>query len=256
MKNLVISLIAYKDVNLEWLKTLKKNLDAAIIISFDEPNDLNFTQFCDSYLINESRLGFGKNRRISMILAREFGEYCIITDGDGQFPLDSLKMVMKLLLQDKWDVIIPQRKNRNLKMKYQDKILNRLPFEQFEATCALKILNNNELNSNFDAQPGLYGFKNEITNLILPNDKDWLADFEITLKAIQLTKYRLIDVEINHSVQEITHFSIEDQLKKLKRIATCYKLDLKKIYETNQSLFPHLENELMEKILVKLTKED
>jgi len=256
VRNLTIALIAYKNINLDWLKLLKKKLNARIVISFDEPENLDFTQFCDNYLINDSRLGFGKNRRMSMILARELGEYCMITDGDGQFPLNSLEIVKELLFQDKWEIIIPQRKNRNLKMKYQDKILNRLPFEQFEAACAIKILNNPNLTLDFDAQPGLYGFKSEITELILPEDKNWLADFEITLKAIRYATFRFADVEIDHSVQEITHFSIEDQLKKLKRIAKCFNLDLTKVYHETQNLFPNFEKKIMKEILSKLNEND
>ncbi len=255
MKQIAIALIAYKEVNLTWLKKLKENFKATIILSFDEPKSWIFTKFCDNFLVNSQHLGFGKNRRMSMLLASEFGEYCLITDGDGQFPMPSLEKVLDILQSDHWDVVIPQRQNRSLKMEYNGKIVDRINFERLEAICAKKVLNKNDLGDNFDAQPGLYGFKRNCVHSILPKDKDWLADFEITINAIQKTKHVFTNVEIDEMVQEKTTFSIDNQLKKFERIARCYNINIGEIYEQNRFLFTEFEQEIMKLILSRLKKE-
>jgi hypothetical protein len=254
--DICISIIAYKTINLDWLKELRESINAHIIIIIDDPEDNNFKQYCESYLINSHSIGFGKARRLSMMLGSEYCEYCITTDGDGQYPIKSIEKLIKTLTEKNTDIVIPQRIKRKVELNYKSKKIDRRQFEKLETLCALEILKNKQLDINLDTQPGMFGFRSSIINKIIPDDSGWLADFEITIKALKETNYILIYLPIDIEVQCKTNFTIKSQIKKLKRIKNIFKIDIKRIFEKEKEIFETPEVHLIDKILMNLYKEE
>jgi len=192
-----------------------------------------------------------------MLLASEFSKFCIVTDGDGQYPLESIQKLKSKISKNTHDVVIPQRINKKILIEYNNMFLNREQFELLETLCALDIIKNTKLNYDLDAQPGMFGFRSSRIQDIIPKNSGWLTDFEITVNAILKTNYCFLSLYIDEFAQEITTFSIKDQIEKFKRLIEIHNLDLNIIFKNNKNLFKNPEKELIEKILKELYhKED
>ncbi len=229
------------------MKELRK-INAYITLIIDEPENRDFEVYCDHFLINKKRIGFGKARKLSLLLASEFSEYCIVTDGDGQYPIESIKQVLEELYLNKFEVIIPQRINKKLLLNFSGTLIDRNGFELLENLCALEMFKKKS-NIIIDVQPGMFGFKSSIIQKILPEDNEWLADFEITTKAINDTNYQLINVPINEEIQLSTSFSLKSQINKIKNLIETKKCNVSNILEKNKNLFKDSEIKIIEDIL-------
>jgi len=253
LKELAIVVMAHERINIEWLKELRKQINADFLAVVDAPKNTRFKHYCEHYLINAQALGFGKARRVSMLLGSEFGRYCIVTDGDGQYPAESVFQVSEELLGRKWEIVIPQRINRKLFVRYQNKILDRTQFELLENLCALSLVPDQNFSPDFDVQPGMIAFKSSIVRRILPNDIEWLADLEVIVNAIRRTRYHPLPVIISPEAQGRSTFSWDAQVRKFMRLSDYLGSDLKEIYDKNYSLFKNPEKQIIEKILKSLT---
>lgn len=253
MKNLVLVGMSHKQFNRKWLENISSELDCKILGLIDNFEDFSFMEYCD-YIFSkkEGSLGFGKSRRISMKLGSELEKYCIITDGDGQYPIGSIKKAIDYILSNSVDVVIPQRKNKKLVLEKNSKILNRTPFEKLESIFALEEVNIEDLPKNIDAQPGLFAFKSSIVEKLLPKESGWLADWEITVNALKSTNYKLLPLSIDPSVQSESSFTWDNQLRKLRRFRKITDFNLKEVYHKNIEIFEEQEKKIIEEALSSL----
>ena len=250
LRQVTVSIISLKTINISWLREVREQMKDTLLIIFDIPKDTHFTKYCDHYLINPKKMGFGKARRLSMLLGSELNEYCVVTDGDGQYPLESLIKIKKEILKGKSEVIIPQRMNKQLIVNLSGKTYDRRQFELLENLCLLSILKNDSVSYSFDSQPGLFAFKSSIVEKILPDDTGWLADWEITMKAIRNTKYSFLDLMISPQIQEKSVFRWRSQIEKFYQISQL--VDIKEIFYQNLNLFKNPEKNLIMDTLEKI----
>jgi hypothetical protein len=250
MKRLSIGIIAYKTVNIAWLKQLSEKLDAHIVVCIGKPQTYEFSEYCNSYLLNRERISFGKNRKLSMILASELGEECIVTDGDGQYSVDSIKKVANELLKDEFEAIIPQRINRMLILRIGDQVYDRSQLELFENLCIFDQINKKGLDfSKIDLQPGMFGFKGSICKKILPYESDWLTDLDISIKVINKTKYKMLPLSIDEKVQEKSLFSIKDQKIKFLKLSDIFDVNLREVFIKHEKKINIKERKLIKNII-------
>ena len=234
----VIAIMGLHNINQNWLNDLQKEIPSAkYILIIDEPHISWKKLKYDHCFVSQKRQGFGGSRKTSMLLASRFGSFCVVTDGDGQYYPETIKEILSRLITLKKEIIIPQRMNRKLLVNIDGEIIDRSSIELFETLCALELINDKHIPSNLDSQPGLFAFHSKILSKILPDDNNWLADLEITVKAIKQTRYELLPISIDQNKQKVTSFSWEEQKKKFKRLSQLLGTKrLWKIYEKNKNL--------------------
>jgi hypothetical protein len=240
---MMLGAIALGEVNLEWLQGLPRTLRRLVVMQ--EPQGTEFQTYVDSYLVTARRLGFGGARRLSMIICSQLDELCIVTDGDGQYPTDSIAKFASVLSTTEEEVLIAQRTNRALWMKAGAEIVDRREFEKFENRCALRYLNRSDLPVDMDMQPGLFGFKSGIVEKILPADSGWLADWEITLNAVTKTKFGLVNLETNSRVQEKSTMTFDDQEEKFRRLRKLAGVSLMDVFREHERMLKPKEAEII-----------
>ncbi|SIR82285.1 glycosyltransferase family protein [Natronorubrum thiooxidans] len=212
----VVAAMAYGEPNTDWARQVATTLDASFVLVLDEPDRPSLPEYADRMLVSRSRLGFGGARRVSMLLASEFGSDCLVVDGDGQHPPAALERILERLAATDADVVIPQRQNQSLWLDRDGERLDRWPFERLETLCAFAAADiDAEPDSEFDAQPGAFGFRSAVGPSLVPSDDGWLADWEITVRALERGSYETIEITTTPSVQEETTFSWADQRRKL-----------------------------------------
>ena len=156
---MIIGIIALREVNLGWLRLLSDGYRCLLVLQ--EPSNMDFQRHAESYFVVPHRLGLGGARRLSMLLCGELDPLCIVTDGDGQYPLESIVTFAHALSTTEDEVLIGQRKNRVLWIGKEGSLLDRREFEKFENHCALRHLGRPDLPVTMDLQPGLFGFRSE-----------------------------------------------------------------------------------------------
>lgn len=226
---MIIGIIALHDVNIPWLKAVGELCKPLLVIQ--KPRSMEFKDIVKDYFVVGEKLGFGKARRLSMIISSQLDSKCVVTDGDGQYPPTSIEKFVEKMSTMEDDVLIPQRTNRRVMVKYGDRVLDRGEFERFESYCVLEYLRTPNLPDNLDAQPGMFGFKSKVVDKILPNDNEWLADWEITAKALKNTRVAFLPLMIDPTVQGVTLFSPDDQKAKLGKIRRILGKPLLQVYE-------------------------
>jgi len=215
----VVAAMAYGEPNADWAERTATGLDAAFVLVLDEPESPSPPEYADETLVSRSRLGFGGARRVSMLLAGEFGTSCVVVDGDGQHPPAALDAIFDRLATTDADVVVPQRRTRRLWIDRDGERFDRTPFERLEALCAFVAAGaESEAAVDFDAQPGAFGFRSAAVAALLPHDDGWLADWEITVRALELGSYETVAIETRSEAQEETSFSWDDQCRKLTAI--------------------------------------
>lgn len=219
MRKVIVGVMGFRRLNLEWLQSLK-GFCRTLLLVIEQPEDRKFEEYVDISLVGRQRLGFGKARHLLMAVCSTLDSECIIVDGDGQHPAPSIKNIMQLLAEGDSEVIIPQRTNRSLQLEVDGKALDRSEFERFETFCALDYLKKPGLPENLDMQPGMFAFKAKVAPLIFPTDDGWLADWEITLRAVSYTSFSLVNVVTNPMAQKASAFKADDQIAKFRRIQT------------------------------------
>ena len=246
-----VAIISHKEPNEEWATGLSLSTDGHFILVISDPPSHAAPEYADSTLITENKLGFGGARRMSMLLAAEFGNKCLVTDGDGQYPLAAIQQIQSRLEESSAEIIIPQRKSRVIWLDRQGKRIDRLPFERFETICASEYLGV-DIDSSFDAQPGAFGFRKQVLSDILPTGDDWLADWEITVNALESCKYETVEVSTNTESQDETSFTWEDQIQKFRRLHEYLEADIQTVFRSNWGRFDLTERELIEDMLNEL----
>jgi hypothetical protein len=184
-----------------------------------------------------------------MLLCGELDPLCIVTDGDGQYPLESIARFARELSTTGNEVLIGQRKNRVLWISRGKIRLDRREFEKFENHCALKYLDRLDLPVSLDLQPGLFGFRSSVLDKILPDDPGWLADWQISINAIRHTKFGLVDVETDPIVQQTTTITLRDQTAKLRRLQAVTGLSLSDVFDDYRANIKPREAAAMETLI-------
>jgi hypothetical protein len=226
---LIVGIIALGEVNLGWLKLLSGRYRCLLVVQ--EPGSMDFQSHAESYFVVPHRLGLGGARRLSMLLCGELEPLCIVTDGDGQYPLESIVKFAHALSTTEDEVLIGQRKNRVLWIDKEGSLLDRREFEKFENHCALRYLDRPDLPVTTDLQPGLFGFRSSVLGKILPDDRGWLADWQISINAIRRTKFGLVEVGTDPVVQQTTTITLKDEAAKLRRIQAMIGVSLSDIFD-------------------------
>lgn len=238
----VVAAMAYGEPNTNWAERTATELDASFVLVLDEPERTPPPEYADETLVSRSRLGFGGARRVSMLLAGEFGTDCLVVDGDGQHPPAALASLFNTLAATDSAVVIPQRRNRCLRVDRDGDRFDRTPFERLETICAFVAAGvESELDIEFDAQPGAFGFRSAAVGDLLPTDDGWLADWEITVRALELGSYETVDIETEPDAQEETSFSWDDQRRKLtaidERLREAGRDGVQPVYERHRDEF-------------------
>ncbi len=229
---MILGAMSKDPVNLEWLKAVSKVYRTLLVI--DAPKDSEFTRVVPDYFVTSSRLGFGRARRLSMILCSQLDRLCIVTDGDGQYPPESIEEIGKKLESTGRDALIPERTNREVWVKHGHSILDRTEFEKFESYCAQEFLGRSVP---IDMQPGLFAFKSQVVEKILPTDNGWLADWEISLKIIENLSFEVVKTRIDPLPQRESRVELTDVETKLRRIQKTTGISLSKVYRDHETEF-------------------
>lgn len=134
-----IGLIAHRALAEQWAQAVAETAEGKLVLVASELPDSVSTEFIDLLLESNDRLGFGKARRLSMLLAGELGEYCVVTDGDGQYAVPELRRLQERLIESDADAVIPQRTSRAVWMTVDGERVSREPFERLETLCAGRV---------------------------------------------------------------------------------------------------------------------
>ncbi|USZ71828.1 glycosyltransferase family 2 protein [Natronosalvus halobius] len=250
----VVAAMAYERPNEAWAKRVGDVLDARFVLVLDAPEDPTAPEYADSTLVSRSRLGFGRARRTSMRLAAELGDPCLVTDGDGQYPPSALARIFDRLEETGADVVIPQRRARSVWMEVNGDRVDRLPFERLETLCAFEAAGPDataDLDPTFDCQPGAFGFRAEAVPDALPTDSGWLADWEITVRALESARYATVDVSTTAGPQEETVFEWDDQCAKFERIDDFLDRGVRAVYEDHRGRFDESQRDDLERAIAE-----
>jgi len=238
-----VGLIAYPEPNEAWAETVASTAAGDLVLVVSDPPDDLTAPYADTVLRTADRLGFGRSRRLSMIVASEFGDECVVADGDGQYVASEIPRIQDRLREGSADVIIPQRETRVVRMEVDGEWVSRTGFERLETLCAGRAAGV-DLDPSFDCQPGGFGFDSDALPAILP-ESDWLADWEITVSALRSGDYETIDVAVTEEAQAETTFTWDDQLAKLRRIDALMDDSVRSVFERNREAFDDEERRLI-----------
>lgn len=215
----VITAMAYRSPDEEWAERTASTLDASFALVLDAPEQEHASPpaYADKTLVSRSRLGFSGARRVSMLIASEFGSDCLVVDGDGQHPPEALERIFDCLAATDADIVIPQRRNRRTWVDRDGTRYDRTPLERLETHCAFAAAGVDSVPqiSKFDAQPGAFGFRSAVVSDLLPSDTGWLADWEITVSALERGSYETVDITTEPDAQEETNFTWDQQRQKI-----------------------------------------
>lgn len=229
-----VGLIAYPSPPDSWIREVAATVSGDFLLIVSDSPDGFEAPYADVLVDSSNQIGFGRARRLSMILASEFGVSCVVADGDGQYTAASVRSIEQRLTSTDADVVIPQRESRSVWIEHNGDQFSRKPFERLETLCAAQAAGV-ELQSDFDCQPGGFGFQRDVLADILPAG-DWLADWEITVKTLQNCHYETISVTVNEDEQHETTFEWDNQIRKLERIRH-FGVDVAAVYEQNEARF-------------------
>lgn len=246
---LVVAAMAYERPNVEWADRVAAELDGKFLLALDAPEESFRTSRYDHTFVSNRRLGFDAARRLSMRLAGELGEYCIVTDGDGQYPSASIAALAERLRNSDADVILPQRTNNTVFVDRGGEKIDRSPFERLEALCAVAAADVDDAPDPLDSQPGMFGFRREAVDRILPTAENWLSDWQITVNALRETEYETISLDVDPAVQEETTFTWSDQVEKLSAIDSLFDRSVVDVYEESRDRFDEPERDVIESAL-------
>lgn len=210
---MIVGAIALRRANLDWLRALRSK--SACLLVIQEPEDQKHRQCADFYFESSRELGFGRARRISMLLSSQLDANCVVADGDGEYAPESVMGLAELLSKSDADVLIPQRSDRVGFVRQGGRALDRMRFEKFEALCALDYLGKPWLPPEIDLQPGMFAFRSRVVQKILPEDDGWLADWEIAVRAISSVKCEFPSVSIAPRPETPSTYTWEGQVMKL-----------------------------------------
>lgn len=242
-----VGLIAYPAPDEAWAETVASTADGDLVLVVSDPPDTFSAPYADSVLRTADRIGFGRSRRLSMILTGEFGEKCVVTDGDGQYVASEIGRIQRRLRETDADVVIPQRESRTIWMEYDGEWVSRTGFERLETLCAGQAAGV-DLDPSFDCQPGGFGFDRRVLPGLLPTS-DWLADWEITVAALSAHEYETIDIAVSEEAQEETTFSWDDQIAKLRRITAIADVNVREVFDRHRDAFDSEQRRLIDAAL-------
>jgi hypothetical protein len=243
----ILGAIGLRRVNLNWLRQVGEALPCLVVIQ--RPANMRFIKYADYYFVSRRDLGFGTARALSMELCSKLDTKCIVTDGDGQYPHSSISKFAKALSATTKEVLIPQRTNRSVWIRVEGSMVDRSEIEDFENYCALRDLGGFRVPTNFDMQPGLFGFKSSVLPLIRPDEPGWLADWEIGLKVIRHTKFATIPLDTEPKIQEVTTFTLRDEVEKLRKMQSHLHSSLSRICREYEKRFEPKQKGLLRKLV-------
>lgn len=246
----VVAAMAHGSPADEWARRVATTLDATFVLVLDDPVESTAPAYADSTLVSSQRLGFGSARRTAMVLAAEFGDTCLVVDGDGQHPPAALARIFDRLEETGADVVVPQRRTRTVWLDRDGERIDRRPFERLEALCAWAAADVNATpDPSFDCQPGAFGFRSAAVGDLLPTDDAWLADWEITVRALESNEYATVDIPTVDEAQDDTTFGWADQQRKLERIDDSLEEGIRSVYDRHRGVFSTAEQETLERAL-------
>lgn len=248
-----VGLIAYPEPDEAWARDVADAVEGDLLLVVSDPPDDFTAPYADAVFRTRDRLGFGRSRRLSMVLTGELGDSCVVADGDGQYVASEIRRIQERLEESDADAIIPQRTSRRVRVEFDGEWVSRSGFERLEALCAARAAGV-EIDPSFDCQPGGFGFDRRTLPDILPN-ADWLADWEITVRILESYDYETLDVEVNDESQAETTFTWDDQLSKLRRIEERIGTTVELVFEANSGVFDDGQRDLIRTALTQLERE-
>ncbi|WP_418286817.1 hypothetical protein [Halorubrum sp. DTA46] len=245
-----VGLIAYPVPDEAWAREVAETAEGDLVLVVSDPPESFDAPYADSVLRTKDRLGFGRSRRLSMVLAGELGDTCVVADGDGQYVASEIRRIQRRLRESDADVIIPQRTSRTVRVKLEDEWVSRAGFERLETLCAGRAAGV-DVDPSFDCQPGGFGFDRRALPEILP-ESDWLADWEITVRVLASYDYETLDVDVNDEAQAETTFTWADQLSKLRRLEERLETSVESVFDAHLGAFDDGQRALIRTALTQL----
>ncbi len=240
---LSVGLIAYPVPDEPWAETVASVVDGEFLLVVSDPPDSFYPAYADMTLTSDHRIGFGQSRRLSMILAGESADRCIVADGDGQYAPSAFRTLQQRLHTTDAEAVIPQRDHRTVWVDYEGQRVSREPFERLETLCAGRVAGV-ELDPSFDCQPGGFAFQASALPEILP-EGNWIADWEVTTNILQTCQYDTVTVTTNDEPQDQTTFAWADQVTKLRRMRQLTGVDVEAVFRDHTAEFDDRERQLI-----------